>query len=114
MLLKLKAIVQQEPRKENTVPKKDMNGRDIPHEYEPALKGGLLDLRNGDYDEVLEYIIIHCFKAPLMRQAWEFDSKLKCVSAFVTVYDEALVYLVVENSLMLWYEMSSRGSRSKD
>ena len=43
-----------------------------------------MDLRNGNNDEVLEYMIMHFFKAPLTRQAWDLDSKLKCVSDFVT------------------------------
>ena len=73
-----------------------------------------MDLRNGDNNDVLEFIIMHCFKAPLTRQAWDLDSKLKCVSDFVTIYDEALIYLMIENSFMMWEEMSSRGVKSKD
>ena len=114
VLSTLKNMVEQKPRQRNTVPKKDKDGKNLPNEYEPALKGGLMDLRNGDYNDVLAFIMMHCFKAPLMRQSWDLDSKLKCVSAFVTIYDEAIVYLMIENSLMMWDEMCARGVKSKD
>ena len=115
----LKKMIEQKPREANTVSMKGNNGENLLDAnqqvlYEPELKGGLLDLRNGSYDDVLEFLMMHCFKAPLMRQAWDYDSKHKCVSAFVTVYDEALIYLMIENSLLLWEEMSSKGLKAKD
>ena len=111
----MKTLVTQEPRKANTVTKKGPNGKDLldvneQFIYEPELKGGLLDLRNGAYNDVLEFLMMHCFKAPLMRQTWDYDSKHKCVSEFVTIYDEALIYLMIENSLLVWDEMPSRWS----
>ena len=81
---------------------------------ESVERGGLLDLRHEDNSDTLEFVMLHCFKAPLMRQAWEYDSKLKCVSTFVTIYDEALTYLVIENNLLLWDEMNTRGIKSRD
>ena len=118
-MVKLKTLVAQKPRKANTDPKKGPDGKNLLDAnqqiiYEPELKGGLLELRNGSYDDVLEYLMMHCFKAPLMRQTWDYDSKHKCVSAFVTIYDEALIYLMIENSHLLWDEMCSKGIKARD
>ena len=115
----LKMMVEQKPREKNTVTEKRPDGKDLvgPDQrviYKPELKGGLLDLQSGSYDDVLEFLMMHCFKAPLMRQTWDYDSKQKCVSTFVTVYDEALIYLMIENSLLLWDEMCSKGLKAKN
>jgi hypothetical protein len=112
----LKNMVKQEP---SLVPKIGRNGTQLLDKEgqkifeESVERGGLLDLRHENNSEVLEFVMLHCFKAPLMRQAWDYDSKLKCVSTFVTVYDEALTYLMIENNLLLWDEMNTRGVKSR-
>ena len=119
VLQKLMTILVQEARTEDTVPKKGPDGMDLRDAkgdlvYESPLKGGLMDLRNEENEDVFEYVIMNCFKTPITRQAWDLDGKLKCVSAFVTIYDEALIYLMLENNLLMWEEMSSRGVKSRE
>ena len=117
-MAELKSMMIQGPRLRCQEPEKNLEGQELKDPrgniiYLPPLKGGLMDLRDGNHDDLLEFIMMHCFKTPLMRQSWDYDSKHECVSTFVTCYDEALVYLMIENNLLVWEEMCSRSVKAK-
>lgn len=67
------------------------------------------DLRGTGHDkEVFEKVAVTCFQSVLPKKVWSSNCGKKRLSEFLTVADEALAYLVLENNLVDWLKISRK------
>lgn len=62
----------------------------------------------GEDREVFEKVALTCLQSVLPKKVWSSNCGKKRLSEFVTVADEALAYLVLENNIVDWLKISRR------
>ena len=62
----------------------------------------------GQDREVFEKIALVCFQSVLPRKVWLSNFDKKVLSSYMTVADEALAYLILENNFVDWLKIAKK------
>ena len=74
------------------------------------LKKGLELVREKGNEALFAYLLENCYGMPLQRHIWLRGLRSKQFHEVITVYDEALVLLLLENNLLMWQDMNSKNT----
>jgi hypothetical protein len=73
----------------------------------PSKKGMELVREKGN-ENLFVYLLENCYGMPLQKHVWRRGLRTKQLHEVITVYDEALVLLLLENNLLMWQDMFSK------
>ena len=62
----------------------------------------------GQDREVFEKLALVCFQSVLPRKTWLSNFDKEVLSSYVTLADEALAYLILENNFVDWLKIAKK------